>query len=78
MIRVHLPPTSSFGATHSPPICLCVSRPQKEGFRLNDYSGFQGRYNSPRMRSQLEVYQNIAEKYGMSVHQLATAFVHNK
>lgn len=52
--------------------------PQKTGLRLNDYPGFQGRYNSPRMRSQLDVYQKIASKYDMSVHQLATAFVHNK
>ncbi|CAM9958690.1 unnamed protein product [Ectocarpus sp. 4 AP-2014] len=51
---------------------------RKTGLRLNDYPGFQGRYNSPRMRSQLDVYQKIASKYDMSVHQLATAFVHNK
>ncbi|CAM9995214.1 unnamed protein product [Pylaiella littoralis] len=51
---------------------------RKEGLRLNDYPGFQGRYKSPRMRNQLEVYQNIAEKYDMSIHQMAMAFVHNK
>ncbi|CAN0096992.1 unnamed protein product, partial [Ectocarpus fasciculatus] len=51
---------------------------RKTGLRLNDYPGFQGRYNSPRMRSQLDVYEKIASKYDMSVHQLATAFVHNK
>lgn len=45
---------------------------------MNDFAGFQGRYLSPRMRSQLEVYQKIAEKYDMSIHQMATAFVHNK
>lgn len=61
---------------------LCSSPPpgpaQKDGLRLNAFSGFQGRYNSPRMRSQLEVYKNIAEKYDMSIHQMAMAFVHNR
>eukprot|EP00752_Nemacystus_decipiens_P007229 g6470.t1 len=51
---------------------------RKSGLRLNDFAGFQGRYKSPRMRSQLEVYKDIAEKYDMSIHQMATAFVHNK
>ena len=73
--------------TSAPPTPLTLRRfphptyhicSQKEGLRLNDFAGFQGRYKSPRMRSQLEVYKNIAEKYDMSIHQMATAFVHNK
>lgn len=45
---------------------------------MNKFAGFQARYNSPRMREKTLQYKAIAEKYGLTIHQLAMAFVHNK
>ncbi|CAN0012645.1 unnamed protein product [Ascophyllum nodosum] len=46
--------------------------------RLNKYVGFQGRYNSERVRQKIAQYKAIAARYDLSIHQLALAFVHNK
>ena len=51
---------------------------QDPNLRLNKYVGFQGRYNSERVRQKIAQYKAIAARYDLSIHQLALAFVHNK
>lgn len=76
--RLILPPDTHFGndafpTTIRPSLCA-----QNRKFRLNMFPGFQGRFNSPRVHKFLQRYQAIAERYDLTLLQLALAFVHSR